>query len=245
MSLTLTGAGPPGGWSPLALPSLQASLVPAVSRSRGLLFQDAGKTTPATADGDPVRVATCPFTAQDYTAPSDAQRPVLHTDGSNHWWLTFDGVDDQFGFTGAIPGTAISTFNAVNFSDLSTNRTLLGGTAGSGAPFNFCQGVTTKAMNLYVDNVTALPESNTSLSTATWYLVGVTFSSPTIAYRLNQANDGGGSTAGNFTAAGNQYGDLRSGGRMAGSVACHVWGTAQWNAAQIALLEAYIRNLYP
>lgn len=91
----LTNAGPPGAWSPASFgAALRPTVVVSVSRSRGILWQDAAKTVKATADGDPVRVATCPYTSVDYTAPSDAQRPVLHTDGAGHWWLAFDGVDD-------------------------------------------------------------------------------------------------------------------------------------------------------
>jgi hypothetical protein len=86
-------------------------LLPAASRALGRLYQDAAKTLLATADGHPVRVATCPYTGQDYTAPSDAARPVLRTDGAaGHWWLAFDGVDDAMAGPTGTNLTGDSTF---------------------------------------------------------------------------------------------------------------------------------------
>lgn len=73
---------------------VQASLFIAYQRYAGLLWQDAGKTVPAVANNDPVRVATCPFTAVDFTATSAGTRPLLTDTGSGTWGLTFDGVDD-------------------------------------------------------------------------------------------------------------------------------------------------------
>ncbi len=84
-----TGGGPPP-WSPADLPSLLPTVQVALSRSQGKLWQDAGKTVPATANADPVRVATCPFTGDDWTSPSDAARLLLKTDGT-FWWLESDG----------------------------------------------------------------------------------------------------------------------------------------------------------
>jgi len=100
-----TGLGGSGGaaptpWSPGDLPGLQPSLQVALSLSQGGLWQDAGKTVPATEDGDPVRVATCPWTGQDYVAPSDSARPLLWDEGGGKWSLFFDGIDDRMAFPG-------------------------------------------------------------------------------------------------------------------------------------------------
>lgn len=92
------GAGPAaggGGWSPEDLTGLAPTVLPALSRSMGLLWQDAAKTVPATEGGDPVRVATCPFLLVDYVAPGDSSRPLLWDEGDDKWSLSFDGVDDQ------------------------------------------------------------------------------------------------------------------------------------------------------
>jgi hypothetical protein len=61
-------------------------------RSQGTLWQDTAKTIPAVADGDPVRVASCD--GVDWTAPSDAARPLLWDEGGGLWSFYFDGVDD-------------------------------------------------------------------------------------------------------------------------------------------------------
>lgn len=70
-----------------------SGVIPALSRSQGKLWQDAAKTVPAVADGDPVYVATCPFSGVDYVAGSNAKRPTLKNSGA-FWWLAYDGVNN-------------------------------------------------------------------------------------------------------------------------------------------------------
>ena len=82
-------------WNPGDLAGLAATIVVAEQRSAGLLWQNTAKTIAATADGDPVRVAVCPYTAVEFTAPSDAARPLLYDETGGKWSLSFDGVDDQ------------------------------------------------------------------------------------------------------------------------------------------------------
>lgn len=81
-------------WTPAKLTGLVFTLLPALSRQQGKLWQDAAKTLAATANGDPVRVAVCPYTAVELTAPSDAARPLLTDEGGGKWSLAFDGTDD-------------------------------------------------------------------------------------------------------------------------------------------------------
>jgi hypothetical protein len=91
LSRRVSAAAP---WTPANLSGLAPSLSVAMQRSSGLLWQNTAKTIPAVADTDPVRVATCPWTGVDYTAPSDAARPLLWDLGSGKWGLKGDGVDD-------------------------------------------------------------------------------------------------------------------------------------------------------
>ncbi len=107
MSLTLKGAGQYGAWTPASLPGFVISLLPSLSRSQGKLWQDSGKTVAATADGHPVRVATCPYSGLDWTASSDAARPLLWDEGGDKWSLSFDGVDDIVN-AGAGPAAAVN-----------------------------------------------------------------------------------------------------------------------------------------
>lgn len=92
--LTSRAMGGVSAWNPSRLTGLAATLLPALSLAQGKLWQNTAKTTPATADGDPVRVAVCPFTAVEFTAPSDAARPLLWDEGGGKWSLSYDGVDD-------------------------------------------------------------------------------------------------------------------------------------------------------
>lgn len=101
--------GVSAAWNPSRLTGLAVTLLPAESRSRGLLWQNTAKTTPATADGDPVRVAVCPFTAVEFTAPSDAARPLLWDEGGGKWSMFFDGVDDIFIGSSLASGSAWTT----------------------------------------------------------------------------------------------------------------------------------------
>lgn len=93
-------------WNPGDLTGLAATLLPAESLAGGLLWQNTAKTVPATADGDPVRVAVCPYTAVEFTAPSDAARPLLWDEGGGLWSLAFDGVDDYLSASVSWTGTS-------------------------------------------------------------------------------------------------------------------------------------------
>lgn len=99
MPLLLTGAGraAPGGFTPATLPGYFSATNIASMRSAGKLWQDSGKTVPAVAAADPVRVIV--DRSVEYTAPSDAARAVLGNSGVT-WWLDFDGVDDYYVYSG-------------------------------------------------------------------------------------------------------------------------------------------------
>lgn len=148
MTLPLLGAGPPSAasaapatFSPADIPGLLSAVVVSVSRAAGLLFQDAAKTTPATAQNDPVRVATCPYTATDWVAPSDAARPLLQTDGT-HWWALHDGSND--GLLGPVAATlsgASSLCLRASESSASSSRVVQSGT------FNCVMSIRRNALN--------------------------------------------------------------------------------------------------
>lgn len=112
MSLLLTGTGPPGtAWNPGQLSGLMATLLPAESLAAGMLWQNTAKTTPATADGDPVRVAVCPYTGVEFTAQSDAARPLLYDEGGGKWSLSYDGVDDRHDLTLTWPAVSAGSLS--------------------------------------------------------------------------------------------------------------------------------------
>lgn len=89
-------ASAPAPFNPSSIPGFVAAFDPTASLASNKLWQDASKTTLATAHNDPVRVGVCPWSRLDWTAPSDAARGLLQTDGIGHWWILTDGVDDLY-----------------------------------------------------------------------------------------------------------------------------------------------------
>ncbi len=103
----------------------------ALLRRHGKLFQNIAKTVVASADGDPVRVISCG--TSDYTAPSDAARPLLWDEGSGKWSLSFDGVDDNI-VTGLHAGpSTFSQFGCVLKTGSTAFGTYLFGAANANA----------------------------------------------------------------------------------------------------------------
>jgi hypothetical protein len=67
------------------------------------LWQNSARTTPVTADGDPVWVIDDKSgTGNHLAAFNSAARPVYRTSGGLHW-LEFDGIDDRMLRSGAFP----------------------------------------------------------------------------------------------------------------------------------------------
>ncbi len=130
MPLLLTGAGPPlggAGWTPDELDSLISAVIPSATG----FWQDAGKTTPADADGELVRVATSPFTdALDWVATADAARLSLETDGSK-WWLESTGQASGFNLLGpaevGLTANCTIAFRASHESDENNSRIIQAG----------------------------------------------------------------------------------------------------------------------
>lgn len=124
--LTSRAMGGVSAWNPSRLTGLAVTLLPAESRSRGLLWQNTAETVPAVADGDPVRVAVCPYTGVKFTAPSDAARPLLWDEGGGKWSLSFDGVDDYLSSPNvAATGTQVVGVRFRNASSVSGVRLLV------------------------------------------------------------------------------------------------------------------------
>jgi hypothetical protein len=91
-----SGRRPAAAWAPADLADLRRTVQVYRAWQDGLLWQDAGKTTPVAADGDPARVSVCPDTAGEWAAPSDSASPLLWDEGGGKASLFFDGVDDSF-----------------------------------------------------------------------------------------------------------------------------------------------------
>ncbi len=59
-------------FTPNSITGLVATIDPGVARTQSKIWQDAGKTTLATADGDTVRAIQCPYTGANWTTPGNA-----------------------------------------------------------------------------------------------------------------------------------------------------------------------------
>lgn len=116
--------GGSSAFSPADLPGLVLGVNIALMRSSGLLWQNTGKTVPAVEDGDPIRVAVCPWTAVELTAPSDSARPLLWDEGSGLWSAMFDGVDDLLETATAPSWTGTDGSLAARFAFTDTTSSL-------------------------------------------------------------------------------------------------------------------------
>lgn len=117
LSLTRPSGGA-GAWSPADLPGLAPTVQVVRSLAAGGLWQNAAKTTPCAADGDPCRVAVCPDTAGEYAAPSDGARGLLWDEGAGAWSLALDGVSNYYATPAATDGCVAWGFAWLNSTAL-------------------------------------------------------------------------------------------------------------------------------
>lgn len=233
-------------FSPASLAGLFAAPSVALARATGKLFQDSGKTTPATADAHPVRVAVCPFTAVEFTAPSDAGRPTLNGSGGT-WWLTFDGSDDRLEFSGPA-ANPLSVHGAVRLAAGGSTYVLVSGPSGS---FKFKlndAGTLVRGGKAEVSNWTAANTGPPAVGSDA--VLGINYGSTGSAvYWRGGASDG--------TAIANVATDLptvalsRLGANAAGSerFAGRMYGWAVYSAkladADVTRLHSYLAGLFP
>lgn len=113
-----------GTWTPQRLVRADASALWFDPSILTLMWQDrAGTTTPVTGANQPVgKMLDRSGKGYAATAPSDAARPLLRTDG-RRWWLEYDAVDDFLLITPDVPfsvqicyaiGVEITTYGNAN-----------------------------------------------------------------------------------------------------------------------------------
>lgn len=243
-----TGLGGSGGaaptpWSPGDLPGLRPSLQVALSLSQGGLWQDAGKTVPATEDGDPVRVATCPWTGEDYVAPSDSARPLLWDEGGGKWSLALDGADDRLVGASATIGAGVAAtvvMAVVVTATLNIGRLVYG----IGDSLNL-DGAGSGNLNVYRDgNAGPMPAG---IVVDTDYTLTAVFTAAGTGtfLRVNGTQVGSG-TAGTAAVGGVSVGASNTGLQPA---PIRLYGTvlsaSQLSAGEIVLAETYLSALAP
>src|SRR5579884_3225104 len=91
--------------------------------------------------------------------------------------------------------SAVSLFAVVSFVNFTNPRTMLGASGNQGLEW---QGSTSSTSRLAEQNTLAIGSGSTTLSTGTFYLLEVTYSTPNYAFYLKSATDGSGSAAGAF-----------------------------------------------
>lgn len=238
----------------VALPDQAPSLSVALQRSLGLLWQDTGKTVAATADGDPVRVVTCPWTGEDYTAPSDAARPLLYDEGDGKWSLSFDGVDDRIGcgtFNLAATGSPFTV--SVAYLGLDANSRGAIWKDGNNGSTGFGMGFGSGNMDDLGVYILGLAESLAWLFPNLFHVLsGVATAKYTAAQLLTMYRDG---TAGSTTFASRTFnaatdgvsvGGYATGGRyVSGRVAGVVPVGSALSDADRELVESYLAALMP
>lgn len=230
--LNIPGVGQGGGWSPAKLGSLGITILPKVAIAQAKLFKDTGKTQLATANGDAVRVQTCPFTGVDVTFTAGW---TLNVSGSDVW---------------IEPSSANATFNlAFNRRDFSAGfslrpaasaaqRILLDSTS-SGFAYQENSGVW-----LGYDG-SAIPNSSIQLARSIDTVCGVESGATNIVFR--QFTDTSSVTA---IAAGSgtsmilaQYraGGFNWAGRLYGMIVC----TSTLTGDDLTARDAYLQSLWP
>jgi hypothetical protein len=73
--------------TPDNLTDLVCAPIVVLMKNANLMWQDAAKTTLATADGDPVYVFQCTFSGIEWTAPNSGSCAILTDEGSGKWSL--------------------------------------------------------------------------------------------------------------------------------------------------------------
>ena len=187
------------------LTSLYAATTIGRARRDGLLWQNTAKTTPATADGDPVRVVTSVHGSVDFVAPSDAARPLLKNKFANVWYLLFDGSDDCLDFSGVAP-IPLSIHCVVRWDDGDGTGTMFAGPNNS-QKFKAYDVGNFRGGKEGVSNWTASSATLPKLGT---YIAGLSYAATGDAYNwqdgvkdtLAQANVDGVSLTGNMTRIG-------------------------------------------
>lgn len=147
LSLGICRGGRVASFTPGSLTGLAATVLPAESLAAGLLWQDTAKTIAATADGDPVRVAVCPYTAVEFTAPSDAARPLLWDETAGKWGLFNDGVDDYYTFPTVTFAGQWTVYAAWSDQPASPSNLILVAGAGGTGVLGWIGGATFYALN--------------------------------------------------------------------------------------------------
>jgi len=208
----------------------------AALRGLGKLWQDTAKTVVASADGDPVRVVVCGST--DYTAPSDAARPLLYSEGSGKWSLSFDGVDDviRASYTLNQPYTRGAVWR--HSSPQNNSTVMLDSRIGDTAYLNF---PSTNTVGMYGST----PGPSATAINNTWYYTAEVFNEASAKLYLNNdaatTGDTGSASAGGLAMGANGSGNYPCVCRLAAVLV----STGEVTGSELAIVRSYLAALAP
>ena len=213
------------------------------------LYQESGRTTIASADGDPVGSWTDSSpTAGHASAATSANRPVLKTgiNGLNGKPVVrFDGVDDRLLATGVSaatkPFTVLAVMKPTNFS---TERTVIAASGNGGLEFRFNNDGKTAANRQFLAGIGS---STAATSAGAAVLVGMTYSGAgAFVFRRNGAADGSGTNNQTFAGTTTVIGFNASGtnGFFLGDMAEILKYDSVLSAPDLAAVEAHLVAKY-
>lgn len=221
-------------WTPLSIANCQLYLDVGISAK----WQDSARTTPATADGDPLgAVDDLSGSARHATQATAAKRPTLKLAIKNGLPVVrHDGVDDYLQtplFTLNQPKTVYVV--AQKTGTLSTNRYFLDGDL-----FNTAVVSSPNAtdFSVYAGGIGLLNKPGTP---GNWNVIGVVFNGASSSLRLNGAavaGDAGALNGGRLTIGAG--GDPGNSSPLAGDWGTIVEYSGVVSGAELALLEAYL-----
>ncbi len=224
---------------PTDIPGLQLWL-----KADGTLWQDSARTTPATANNDPVGAWDDASGNANYAIQATAGfRPLLKTSVVNSKPVVrFDGTDDFLAFTATLVPAPVTVFVVLLPADSGVNTLTCGLTA------SLQYRIEGYKQRLVKCQVADMGFSSTAMSSTLFSIIGFTYSSPDAAFRLNGAADGTLSSAQTFTlpetVLGKNVGAGTDDEDFAGDIAELLYYDSVLSGGNIASVEAFLNAKY-
>ena len=202
------------------------------------LFQDSGKTTPASATSDPVGAwADQSGNGNDLLEPTSGKRPIRQADGS----VTFDGTDDELHMAGAMTLKPATFFCVVDLVSTSPQNPLLGSTGVTGG---LGVGCNTTFIQLQEFGVAVIATSSIQIAAATPTRIIVTYDgSGNYSFLVNGSSGGTGTNNVSIASVTPCIGNPGSAQFLGGNL--KTWGVYDnaLSGGDITALDAYLASL--
>jgi len=179
--------------------------------------------------------------ARDATQGTGSNQPTVVDPGLNgHPVALFDGSNDNLQYTNLTAPTALTYFAVMKCTGSGAHTLIAYNFLGDTAQWR----IRTAKNELAKSGVASIGLGSTVLSTATFYTIAVTYSSPNAAFYLNGAADGTASSAQTFTNPLNALGRNYNGEYFQGSIAHAMYYNRVLNGTEITDVFNYLRTLW-